>query len=143
MDLMNAMDISASALAAQRFRMNVVADNLANVETTRTPEGGPYRRKEVIFGAQPVPSFAEILHGVRAKPTGVEVLGVVEGRSAPRRVFNPGHPDADAQGFVSYPNINPLMEMVDMIGAARAYEANVTAIQTTKGMAQKALEIGR
>lgn len=143
MDLMNAMEISASALAAQRVRMNVIADNLANMETTRTPEGGPYRRKQVLFGAQPVPGFAEILHGVKAKPAGVEVLGIVENPSAPRRVLNPGHPDADPQGFVSFPNVNPLMEMVDMISATRAYEANVTAVQATKGMAQKALEIGR
>lgn len=143
MDLMNTMEISASALTAQRVRMNVIADNLANMETTRTPEGGPYRRKQVLFGAQPVPGFAEILHGVKAQPAGVEVLGVVESRGAPRRVLNPGHPDADPQGFVSFPNINSLMEMVDMISATRAYEANVTAIQATKGMAQKALEIGR
>jgi flagellar basal-body rod protein FlgC len=123
--------------------MNVIADNLANAETSRTPAGGPYRKKDVVFGAQPVPAFAELLNGIKSAPGGVEVLAVVESPAPPRRVHRPGHPDADAQGYVALPDINPVIEMVDMIAATRAYEANVTAIQAAKAMAQKALEIGR
>jgi len=123
--------------------MNVNADNLANVETTRTQAGGPYKRKEIIFGAVGDSSFPHVLSGLTEQSPGVQVVGIVESQTPPRKVLNPSHPDADAQGFVLMPDINPLIEMVDMISATRAYEANVTAIQSWKSMTTKALELGR
>jgi flagellar basal-body rod protein FlgC len=143
MDPFSSMDISASALSALRVRMNVIADNLANVETTRTREGGPYRKKEVVFGAVQDQSFGNVLFGLAQETPGVQLLGVVQSQTPPRRVLNPSHPDANEQGFVLMPDINPLIEMVDMLSATRAYEANVTAIQSWKAMTGKALEIGR
>ena len=148
MDYEVALAISASALSAQRIRMNVIASNLANATTTRTPEGGPYRRRDVLFEAVPVgESFSGILRAAsrdsRASLQGVAVQGVVEDPRPFQRVYQPGHPDADAEGYVLLPNVNPLEEMVNLIAATRAYEANVTAINATKAMALKALEIGR
>jgi flagellar basal-body rod protein FlgC len=140
--VLGAMDISASGLSAQRQRMNVIAENLANAETTRTPGGGPYRRKEILFSAQGPAPFGDLL-GRLTSGGGVAVLGVQESQAPARRVYNPTHPDADAQGFVAMPNISPIVEMVDLLAATRAYEANVTAVQAAKSMAQKALEIGR
>ena len=137
-----AMDVSASGLSAQRQRMNLIAENLANAETTRTPAGGPYRRKEILLSAQGPSPFGDVL-GRLTSAGGVEVVGVQESQAPARRVYNPTHPDADPQGFVAMPNINPVVEMVDLLAATRAYEANVTAIQAAKSMAQKALEIGR
>ena len=141
MDEVSALDISAAGLVAQRLRLNVVAENLANVETTRTPDGGPYRRKVAIFGAEPSESFGQALGSAQADS--VRVLGVEESPEAPRLVHQPGHPDANAEGYVLLPNINPVLEMVDLLGATRAYEANITALQAAKSMATKALEIGR
>jgi flagellar basal-body rod protein FlgC len=138
---LNALEISATGLTAQRLRLNVVAENLANAETTRTTDGGPYRRKLVVFGAEPAGDFTSTLQGVQAST--VKVLSVEESPEAPRMVLQPSHPDANADGYVMLPNINPVLEMVDLLAATRAYEANVTAVQATKSMANKALEIGR
>ena len=138
---LSALDLSAAGLSAQRTRMNVLAENLANVETTRTLEGGPYRRKLVIFGAEPVPAFGQVLNA--AQLSTVKVQEVVESAEPPRLVHQPSHPDANAEGYVALPNVNPLLEMVDLLAATRAYEANVTAVQAAKSMFSKALEIGR
>jgi flagellar basal-body rod protein FlgC len=136
-----AIEISAAGLAAQRARMDIIAENLAHSDTTRTIEGGPYRRKLVVFAAEPTGSFAAALAGVPLQT--VRVAGIVESPEPPRLVHHPWHPDADGNGYVAFPNINPMLEMMDLLAATRAYEANVTAIQTTKSMASKALEIGR
>lgn len=136
------MEISATALAAQRIRMNLIAENLANAEVTRTPSGGPYRRKGIVLGARETSAF-EGLVSAGATPGGVEVLRIVESQVAPNLVYNPSHPDADAKGYVAMPNINPVMEMLDLLSASRAYEANIAAIQTLKSMMTKTLEIGR
>jgi flagellar basal-body rod protein FlgC len=143
MDIFNTMDVSASALKAQRIRLDTISSNLANVETTSTPEGGPYRKKSVHFQSQPL-SFQEQLDG-KLKNTiqGVEVTAILEDRDEPLRVYNPSHPDAGKDGYVAMPNVNVLKEMVDMTSATRAYEANTTVIKSAKRMALKALEIGR
>ncbi|MRR34411.1 flagellar basal body rod protein FlgC [bacterium] len=145
MDFFSAMDLSASALTAERTRMNLISSNLANVNSTRTAEGGPYKRKDAVFAATPAsPRFSETLSRFRANPpSGVEVTQIVEDDSPPRLQYDPNHPDADAKGFVALPNINVVEEMADMIIASRAYEANITAAQAAKGMAMKTLELGR
>lgn len=130
---------------AQRIRMNVISSNLANVQTTRTPQGGPYRRRDVVFAAVPLSSsFDEILRSRLGEGlTEVRVVDlVIDGRS-PKMIYAPSHPDADDSGYVAMPNINVIEEMVNMLSATRSYEANVTAIQAAKGMLLKALEIGR
>jgi flagellar basal-body rod protein FlgC len=127
---MSSMDISASGLAAQRLRLDVIANNLANAETTRTAEGGPYQRQRPVFAAD-----AE--HG------GVTVVEVQADPEPPRAVYQPGHPDADASGVVQMPNVNTMDEMVDLVSASRSYEANVTALNAGRAMTRKALEIGR
>jgi len=137
MDPVGALDISASGLAAQRVRMNVLAENLAHLETTRTAQGGPYRRKLVVLGS------AEGGFGGALQAARVRVVEVRESDEPARRVHQPAHPDADAEGYVHLPNINPLLEMVDLLAATRAYEANVSAVQAAKSMTAKALEIGR
>lgn len=137
MSLFGSFDISASGLSAQRLRMDTIANNLANVQTTRTPHGGPYRRQMPVFSARE--AFGP--HGNRGG--GVRVLGIVEDDDPPRLVYDPGHPDADDEGYVHMPNVNVVTEMVDMISASRAYEANIAALNAAKGMAMKALEIGR
>lgn len=145
MDFLDALNISASGLSAQRVRMNVISSNLANVNTTRTPEGGPYQRKEVILSAQPGgQSFAEVLDAQQAQGLSeVKVVKVVNDARPPLVRYDPQHPDADAQGYVTLPNINVIEEMVNMISATRSYEANVAAVNAAKNMALKALEIGR
>ncbi len=135
MDIFKAFNISASALVAQKIRMNTIASNLANVNTTRTPEGGPYKRRDVVFT-----SF--LIDEVKALE-GVRVVDVVEDNSPPKVVYAPEHPDADENGFVKMPNINLIEEMVNMMMATRAYEANVNAFNITKSMYLKALELGR
>ena len=137
----NALDISAAGLSAQRTRMNVLAENLANAETTRTVDGGPYRRKLVVFGNETPPTFVQALDAVQSSL--VKVVEVAESDDSFRVVYQPSHPDANAEGYVTLPNINPVLEMVDLLAATRAYEANVTAVQATKSMYNKALEIGR
>lgn len=145
MDFLDALNISASGLNAQRVRMNVISSNLANVNTTRTPEGGPYQRKEVIFASQPgSPSFSEVLDAQRMQGVSeVRVEKVVNDSRPLLQKYDPHHPDADAQGYVTMPNINVIEEMVNMISATRSYDANVAAVKAAKNMALKALEIGR
>jgi len=145
MRFLSAIDTSASGMTAQRLRMDVIANNLANVSTTRTPQGGPYRRQMVIFEAR-VPqgrSFQEVLAGELDSGAGVRVKEIREDNSPFKRVYDPSHPDAGEDGYVSMPNVNVVSEMIDMISATRAYEANVTCLNATKSMATKALEIGR
>ena len=139
MNIFKAMEVSASGMTAQRQRLDVIAENLANVHTTRTPDGGPYKRKSVILGAQPTEDFDTLLQS----PQKVEVLQIVESSKGMRSEYEPGHPDADAKGNVMYPNVNPVSEMVHLMLASRAYEANVAVLRTGKSMALKALEIGR
>jgi flagellar basal-body rod protein FlgC len=145
MDFFDALNTSSAALSAQRLRMNLISGNLANINTTRTQEGGPYRRKEAVFAAQPLThSFAEILADRQNKHLStVKVAGVIEDQNPPVMKYDPGHPDADQNGYVAMPNINLMEEMVNMISATRGYEANVTALKAAKDMALKALEIGR
>ena len=156
MSFFNALRIAGSALTAQRLRTDVIANNIANMNTTRTAEGGPYRRQQLVFTPrqEQVP-FRTILlaQGVVniPSPTGATMppgQGVRVSRVGPddrpaRRTYEPDHPDADAEGFVGYPDIDPVTEMADMLSATRAYEANVTAFNAAKAMASKALEIGR
>ena len=149
MGFMDTLAISASGMTAERFRMDVVANNLANANTTRTPGGGPFRRQQVTF-APAGTSFAETLAGLSGQEDGegtvsggVQVSGIVPDMRPFKRVYQPGHPDADAQGYVNLPNIDTVTEMVDMMSATRAYEANVAAVGAVKSMAMKALEIGR
>ena len=134
----SSMEISASGLSAQRRRLDIIANNIANANTTRTPDGGPYRRQQVLF----TPHLEEMGGGV-TRPAGVELPETVIDPSPPRSVYDPGHPDADPRGYVMMPNVNPVREMVDMIAATRAYEANATAMGAAKSMALKALEIGK
>jgi flagellar basal-body rod protein FlgC len=146
MGLFDAIDVAGSGLAAERLRMDVTAGNLANAQTTQGADGQPYRRREVVLqeaqaGGQ---SFGSMLASASASPVnGVQIAGIVEDPSAPRKVYDPGHPDADAQGYVSLPNVNPVTEMVDLIGASRTYEANVTAMQAAKQLFSKTLELLR
>lgn len=145
MDFFSSMNVSSSALTAERTRMNLISSNLANANTTRTPEGGPYKRKDAVFSTAPVENpFDRALEGAAAQQVRkVEVSEIIEDQNPPRIVFDPGHPDANPQGYVAMPNVNVVEEMADMIGATRAYEANVTAVQAAKSMAMKTLEIGR
>jgi len=139
MGLFDSFAISASGLTAERLRLDITASNLANVNTTRTATGGPYKRKSVIF-SECLPDLRE---GGNQEGKGVQVDAIVEDTRPPRMVYDPSHPDADKNGYVAYPNFDILNEVVDMITAARAYEANATVLEAAKGMAQKALEIGR
>jgi flagellar basal-body rod protein FlgC len=145
MSLFGGLEISASALTAERLRMDVVAENLANAQTTRGADGNPYRRKEVVLQER-AGSFGASLSaamGDNASSKGVEVAGVVEDQTPLKRIYDPGHPDADAEGYVSMPNVDTVTEMVDLIGAQRAYEANVTAMQAAKQMFARTLELLR
>jgi flagellar basal-body rod protein FlgC len=146
MSYFKAMDISSSGLAAQRVRMNVLSSNIANAQTTRGgPNNGPYRRQDVVFSATPQDkTFESMLDPTfGTQITKVKVQDIHTDTNAPRRVYEPGHPDADKAGYVEYPNIQVMTEMVNMIAATRAYEANATALSNSKQMAMKALEIGR
>ena len=145
MDFFDALNTSSAALSAQRLRMNLISGNLANVNTTRTSQGGPYRRKVAVFAAQPLnQSFKRILADRQNNTiASVKVARVIEDRNPPVMKYDPRHPDADAKGYVAMPNINLMEEMVNMISATRGYEANVTALKAAKDMALKALEIGR
>jgi flagellar basal-body rod protein FlgC len=145
-DFFSGFRISGSGMAAQRMRLNTISSNLANVETTRTPEGGAYRRKDVIFEAMPdVKDFGEILgvNSPRADMQKVIVTDVVSDTKAPIMKYQPNHPDANEEGYVAYPNINTMEEMTNMLQANRSYEANVSALQAAKDMALSSLEIGR
>ncbi len=163
--MFSGLGISATALRAQRIRQNVIASNLANVETTRTPDGGPYKRQTVVLRENPVEPERKFIfekprmHGFTThenhiaipKPgfpesrdkvgSGVEVVAIEQDATPPRLVYNPEHPDADEQGYVAMPNVNVVQEMTDMITATRSYEASVTAMNSTKAMLLKALEL--
>lgn len=145
MDILSGMRVSASGMAAQRMRMNTINSNIANVNTTRTPEGGPYRRKDVVFESMPdAKSFGEILTSAPQKDVQrVQVTDVSVDRKAPLMKYEPDHPDANEDGYVAYPNINLMEEMANMIMTTRAYEANVSAMNATKDMAMTSLELGR
>lgn len=144
MDLIQSLKISRSALAAHRTKMNVISENLANSETTRTEDGGPYRRKMVVFESKPLDSFDNMLQGAREKYTGVEVSEIVKSQEDFKLVHNPSHPDADPDtGYVRMPNVNTLAEVADMMVARRSYDASATAVENTKSMMMKALEIGK
>jgi flagellar basal-body rod protein FlgC len=145
MDFFSSMNVSSSALSAGRTRINLISSNLANANATRTPEGGPYKRKDAVFAATPVEnSFNRVLDGATAQQVRkVEVSEIVEDQNPPRLQYDPSHPDANPQGYVAMPNVNVVEEMTDMISASRAYEANVTAVQAAKSMAMKTLEIGK
>ncbi|HBA72801.1 MAG: flagellar basal body rod protein FlgC [Geobacteraceae bacterium GWC2_55_20] len=145
MDFFSSINVSSSALSAERTRMNLISSNLANASATRTAEGGPYKRKDAVFTSTPMENrFDRALDGATAQQVRqVEVSRIVEDQNPPRMQYDPGHPDADPQGYVAMPNVNVVEEMADMIGATRAYEANVTAVQAAKSMAMKTLEIGR
>lgn len=148
MGIFSAINTSAAGLTAQRLRMDVIAKNMANVNTTRTENGLPYRRQVVVFEENcKNKNFSGFLSDESRKlfhkEGGVKVKGIIDDKSPFRRMFDPGHPDADQDGYVLMPNVDPVIEMVNMISASRAYEANVTALNATKGMAVKALEIGR
>ncbi len=143
MDIFTSMKISASALKAQRIRMNAISSNLANIETTRTPDGGPYRKREVVFQSSGQ-GFADRLDTrMRDAVQGVEVSQVQAAELPPKMVYDPSHPDADEAGEVAMPNISLVEETADMMSASRAYEANVTVIKSAKRMALKALDIGK
>jgi flagellar basal-body rod protein FlgC len=147
MGIFDSLAISGSGLSAERLRMDVTAENLANAQTTRGAAGGPYRRKAVVLEEATGSGFGSALAGAvgsQGQPGGgVQVGGIVQDPSPPRRVYDPGHPDADGQGYVTLPNVDPVTEMVDLISASRAYEANVTAMQTAKAMFSKTLELLR
>jgi len=144
MDAATAFAISASGLRAQRLRMDVIAANLANAQSTRTPEGGPYRRRDVVLEAVPHgESFDDMLASGGAATEAVKVARVVADTRPPQILFDPGHPDANAEGYVAMPNVNVVTEMVDLMSATRAYEANVTALNATKRVLEAALDIGR
>ncbi|MBS1678706.1 MAG: flagellar basal body rod protein FlgC [Actinobacteria bacterium] len=145
MGLFDALNISASGLTAQRLRMDVSSANLANAQSTRTPAGGPYRRQDVVLQeAAGNGSFAGALRGALgagAEPAGVEVAAIVPDTTPLRQVYEPGNPAANARGYVEMPNVNPVEEMTDLIDASRSYQANVTAMQTTKQVFAKTIEL--
>ena len=135
MGLFDALNVSASGMSAERLRMDVIASNLANANTTRGADGQPYRRQEVVL-QEKSPSLGEVLGGVM-------VAGIVDDPTPPRRVYDPGHPDADKNGYVTMPNVNPVTEMVDLITSSRGYEANVTAMNAAKQMFTKTFDVLR
>ncbi|HWI62367.1 MAG TPA: flagellar basal body rod protein FlgC [Symbiobacteriaceae bacterium] len=147
----SALETSASALTAERLRMDVISNNIANANTTRTPEGGPYRRQMVVLGSRP--SFAATLQEASGQAgaasqhdtvgRGVRVVQIVQDQRPFKLKYDPTHPDADANGYVQLPNVETVTEMVDLISASRAYEANVTALNAFKQMVSTALQIGR
>ncbi|HTB19740.1 MAG TPA: flagellar basal body rod protein FlgC [Bryobacteraceae bacterium] len=145
MSLFSVLSVSASGMAAQRARAELLVQNLANSETTRTPEGGPYRRQDVLFQSAPQTSpFSavfqnELTNGI----SGVEVSQVIEDPSEGEKRYQPGHPDADADGYVAYPNVNPAEDMVDLLGAQRGYEGNIAAMTAIKDMIQHSIDLLR
>jgi flagellar basal-body rod protein FlgC len=139
--IFSAMEIAASGLTAERTRMNTIASNLANARTTRTEQGGPYKRLDPIFEARPVDQNGEI--GATNGVSLAKVARIEQDQRPGMMVYEPGHPDANAEGYVEYPNVNAVEEMVNMITASRAYEAGITSIDTVKRMARSALDIGR
>ena len=144
MSLFSALSVGASGMAAQRARAELLVENLANAETTRTPEGGPYRRKDVVFESTSIASpFSSVLDAQLNSPTGVAVSDIITDSSDPERRYMPGHPDADPEGYVAFPKMNPAEDMVDLMGSARTYEANVAAIGAVKDMIQRSIDLFR
>jgi flagellar basal-body rod protein FlgC len=142
MNLFGMLEVSGSALGAERWRAEVVSTNMANAETTRTPQGGAYRRQLLVFRAHPMTRFPLLLAGLPGHATeGVRVERVVADPSPMPQRYEPGHPDADAAGYVTYPNVNPVFEMTDLLSAVRAYQVNVAAVQAAKSMIQTSLQI--
>lgn len=137
----SAVSVAASALAAERTRIEVAVSNLANADSTRGADGQPYRRRDVVLAADEPVTFGTMLG--RASAVGVKVTGIAEDTEPAQRRFDPGHPDADAEGYVALPNVNAAVEMVDMVSAARAYQANLTAINLIRDLVQRSLELGR
>jgi len=143
MSLLTTFAISSTGLAVQQKRLSVTAENLANINSTHTPEGGPYRRKEVMVSSSPLPFEASLNFEMNKEDIqGAEVMGVSRSKEPSRIVYDPSHPDADEKGFVAFPNINSSEEMVDMMTASRAYESNITVLNAAKTMMMKTLEIG-
>lgn len=145
MDFLTALDISASGLSADRTRINTIAMNLANAKTTRTAQGGPYRRRSVVQASTDVddPFSVHMRSALDRELKGVRVLGVTQDTRPLKQVYEPGHPDANEEGYVSYPDINVVEEMANLMTAQRNYEANITTAEALKGMFNKALEIGK
>ncbi len=146
MSFINGMNVSASGMTAQRLRMDIISQNIANVNTTRDENGAAYRRKIVVFAERDTDSFVNILNSKTGTPTGngVKVTEILEDTQTPLNlVYDPSHPDADEEGYVAYPNVNTVTEMTNLIDASRAYEANVTAFNATKNMLLKVLELGK
>ncbi len=153
MDIFHSLRIAASGLTSQRLRLDVISNNIANANTTRTEEGGAYKRESVVFGPReeqapfhlPIPAFVAARRGSEVTPqmSGVQVSKIVQDDTPGQRVYQPDNPDADADGYVTYPNVNIATEMTDMLSATRSYEANVTVINAIKSMALRALDIGR
>ncbi len=144
MNFLDSLAISSTGLSAQRLRMNLISSNMANVNTTRTETGEPYKRKDVIFEAVQEGGFKDMLdERLNEDGGGVKVSRIIEDNKPFVEKFDPGHPDADANGYIRLPNVNIVEEMVNMISASRSFEANATAVRTTKDMAGIALEIGK
>jgi flagellar basal-body rod protein FlgC len=145
MSLFSVLSVSASGMAAQRTRAALLVENIANSETTRTPEGGPYRRKDVLFSSGPIEaSFGSEIDAQLGKPlTGVTVSGISVDTREPEKRYIPGHPDADSNGYVAMPRVNPAEDMVDLMGANRSYQANVSAMSAIKDMLQKSIDLLR
>jgi len=142
MSLFGSMQVSASGMAAQRTRAELLVENMANAETTRTPEGGPYKRKDVIFSSEPQTSpFSAVFQNEVGE--GVEVSDITVDTRPPEMRYMPGHPDADANGYVAFPRINPAEDMVDLLNSTRSYEANVAAISSVKDMISRSIDIMR
>ena len=142
MSLFSLLSVSASGMAAQRQRAEVIVQNLANSETTRTPEGGPYRRQDVVFQSVPETSaFSSIFQTQMSGVSGVEVAGVIQDPTEGEKRYQPGHPDADKDGYVAYPNVDPAEDMVDLLGAQRGYEGNVSAMSAIKDMIQHSIDL--
>jgi len=145
MSFFSSIDTSSSGLTAERLRMDLISDNIANAETTRTPSGGPYRRKIPIYRELEQNKFQKALASAKGESSskGVEIVGIKEDQSDFKRKYDPSHPDSNKDGYVLLPNVDTVTEMVNMVSASKAYEANVTALNSTKSMVMKALEIGR
>ncbi len=143
MNLLSAISVSASGMSAQRARTELLVENLANSDTTRTPDGGPYRRKDVVFAADPsAAEFSSVFEDhMNGSAMGVRVAQVVTDTQAPEKRYMPGHPDADADGYVAFPRVNPAEDMVDLLGASRSYQANVSAISAVKDMLQRSMDL--
>ena len=142
MSLLSALSISASGMSAQRQRTELLVENLANSDTTRTPEGGPYRRKDAVFTSDPAAAdFSSVFESEMGSGTGVRVSQVVTDQRDPEKRYLPGHPDADKDGYVAYPRMNPAEDMVDLLGASRGYQANVSAVSAVKDMIQRSLDL--